>query len=271
MTAGSTNSSLDIILDLQSNNFWSHPPSNATIECTSNIVVHEMHFSGKLEAFEPFLLPEVNKKINLAVCNISRSASDDITSILKNISHILDGSGSAIAWQEKEEETWKQYQNKLTLLDIEKSKFFIWLHWFADQVLNKEVCGRPIGINGILNSALKLTPGQPFSNISLGPIPLIKIENNAIISASMNLTSVGIDGLDSFTEFDIFRPISKLTLNHTFHLKRLRMSFGLDVLLEPKINSTSEEPYREHIVVTFPELQDLNLQLSTLLAVDEEF
>ena len=87
----------------------------------------------------------------------------------------------------------------------------------------------------------------------------------------MNLTSVGIDGLDSFTEFDIFRPISKLTLNHTFHLKRLRMSFGLDVLLEPKINSTSEEPYREHIVVTFPELQDLNLQLSTLLAVDEEF
>ena len=125
MTAGSTNSSLDIILDLQSNNFWSHPPSNATIECTSNIVVHEMHFSGKLEAFEPLLLPEVNKKINLAVCNISRSASDDITSILKNISHILDGSGSAIAWQEKEEETWKQYQNKLTLLNIEKSEFFI--------------------------------------------------------------------------------------------------------------------------------------------------
>ena len=122
MTAASTNSSLDIILDLQSNNFWSHPPSNATIECTSNIVVHEMYFSGNL-MFEPYLLPVVNKKINVAVCNISRSASEDVTSILKNISHLLDGTGSAMAWQEKEEETWKQYQNKLTLLDIEKSKF----------------------------------------------------------------------------------------------------------------------------------------------------
>ena len=77
---------------------------------------------------------------------------------------------------------------------------------------------------------------------------------------NITLTSIQIIGLNTFSNFSMFRPISKYTMNHTFELDHLQISIGVQVL-------ETETPYPHHeqnVLVTFAEFQNVKIELSVL-------
>jgi hypothetical protein len=141
--------------------------------------------------------------------------------------------------------------------------------------LNKTyIGGLPLGINNLFQNIINKGNIANGVNISLPNIPLYVSPpatnnddvNKTRINVNINatLTSIEIVGLNTFKQFDMFRPISKYTMNHTFELETLQVSASIKVL-------ETDTPYphnQQNVLIKFAKLENVKIQLSTLLALD---
>ena len=131
-----------------------------------------------------------------------------------------------------------------------------------------------MGVNRLFQNIINKGNIANGVNISLPNIPLYvspSITNNddvnktkTNININATVTSIEIVGLNTFKQFDMFRPISKYTMNHTFELETLQVSASIKVL-------ETDTPYphnQQNVLIKFAKLENVKIQLSTLLALD---
>ena len=281
MTASSTNSGIAAVVNIDSNegnSLLNDPPSKASIQdCDSTVEVDNLAFTGTiLNIFKGLIKSEINKIVNPAVCNAITGLSNNLTVVLQDIAQVitkpLPNHEGLPQWQ------WEE-QNILRLknvtrdneINLRKSPIVELINAGVKLFLDTEVCGLPIGINQIIQGIIRKGAEGDAVNISKLHAPLLRLRNQ-MLDLDVNLTSVQVRGLDTFTQFNIFQPVSDTTLNHTFALDRLGISFGFTVLLSPYEASGGRAPtFLEHVVVELPTFRNIFVQLSTLAAIDYDF
>ena len=310
LEANSTNSNIELGIDLIKNSndnyntnnprklltvkqfkeVSSLPPNLFNIStCISKIKVDELKFTGNLEYLAEVIKKQLNTMVNPAICNKLMILSENITSILQNVSHIIirggENNNDENNWKKKELEILKTKQllstsnnnndNNVILSNLKENLFIKFVHIAIEEFFNVKVCGLPIAINKVFQNMIDKGKVPNALNISLPNIPLLisppllannthDNDNNTKVNLNITLTSIQIIGLNTFTNFSMFQPISKYTMNHTFELDHLQISIGVQVL-------ETETPYPHHeqnVLVTFAEFQNVKIELSTLLALD---
>ena len=113
--------------------------------------------------------------------------------------------------------------------------------------------GNLLGVNTIIRDYL-LEGGEnlhfEFDDVSFD-LPGVKI----------GVTGIVVNGLDSFTKFEIFEPISPQTINNTMHMEQL----GIEVEL---IVFDSNKEVQGSFTVAFS-MRDIDISIAVFLALDE--
>ena len=284
MTATSTASAATLSLSAKTKNpgketFEYFPPfSSRVVGCDSKIVISKLSLSGFLKLAEGVVRSKLNEMINPIVCNEIASLNTTVLApLLRNVSKLLlekspyDRTGD-IRWRKEENiilEALKPFApNDLRSNPVVRT-LNVLVHFFLDQ----SSCGLPNGINQFIQSQIKKqNSGQRDGlNISFGKrgISVAKLTGNPVTDILVNLTSVFIKGLDTFTNINLFEPISVATMNTTMELNGpLQVDIGMTVVLAPKKNA---KPFVERVIVSLPSVEGLLLQWSTALALKESF
>ena len=258
-----------------------------------------------LNAAKGLILSKVTTLVdgpNGALCQTLKNTTENkLTSLLLNVSQVLHqyiqpppGKHNAMPWKEAETKLLSTLGpgDIHGLADLKESPLLDFLHWFIKLELGTptpcfltfgSTALGSLGINNIITLATKQTPGTlnitlptPFALINANLIHANANSNNGTngfglkgIDLSINLTSIGIGSVNTFTTFDVLRPVSNYTLQTDVALDDLDLDLAFDVVY--KTESAPNQEHHAHVVVRLLNLKQIVLNISTLVAVNEAY
>jgi len=282
MTAKSSDSSATVAIVAATENarqtFERFPPYMSYMSvCDSRIALSSLSLSGVLKLVESVIRRELNSVINPAICNeLALANTTLLVPLLRNISKLLLGQpgqerAGGVRWKKQEERVLSELA-PFVPNDLRTNPLVQLVNLVVDFFLDTAACGLPLGINQLVQAQIaKQANGQRDGlNISLGSrgLSLVKLVGSPVTDIIVNLTSVLLKGVDTFTSVHLLKPISGTTMNTTLALAGpVQIDVAATVVFAPKGGA----PFVEHVVLSLPAMESVELQVSTLVAIDEGF
>ena len=283
-------------------------PSSARLSaCDAEIEVKTLHFQGGgqmiLNGASPFIIKLVKSLVNgntgVLCQTLTNLTATTVTSLVHNISEALQPylpvpGETPLPWQEAETRLLATLDSSeiQSLANIQNNTFVELLHWFIKLELGAPTpCFLsflgPVGSLGINNLITTATKNRPM-NVTLSP-PITLIDANLMhsnnnnkesqddkkngvslhgIDLTVNVTSLAIAGLNTFTAFNILRPVSPYTLQSDVDVASLDVDLALAVTYK---TTTARKEQHAHVIVRVLNLKQISLNLSTLVVVDETY
>ena len=278
----------------KSNNNDQLPDNAKLLECDMEVVISKIFFYGGVVAdllndktIIDLIITQITSLVNGkdgVVCNgLQNITQTKITPLLASVSNVLRPyvpstapiNASTQRWQVAEEKLLKEYNTTTTtnrFANWSESPIISFLHWFIRlELWLPAPCwlpGTTVGTHGINNLFRGLAQDNGAINVTLTPpLSVINADSNTIFDIDINITSVALIGLDTFSNFDILRPVSNLTLESNVAIEHLDIKIGLDV----NYYLPGTTPKTIHVIVDAFQFQQLELNISTLIVVDEEY
>jgi hypothetical protein len=285
-------SSTLVVLNKKSKSSFLAPESAQLKECDTHVIISQLFFYGGdvaelLNDAKGLILSTVSKLVNgpngILCAYLKNLTRTEITPLLANISRALQPympvpmpPGDHLPWEVAEQYLLSELEPMQikSLVDWSQSKVITFLHWFIRlELWLPAPCwlpGTSVGTHGINNLFRSLAHNGASVNISLPtPISLVHADTNSVFDVDINLTSISIRGLDTFTQFNILQPISNYTLRSDVSLESLSVNVAFDIWYHQPFENSNQHVHV--VVIDALNLLDLELNISTLIAVDKEY
>lgn len=280
------NSNLSIKAALLSKDFRYHFPDSFQLKsCSAYFDVTYIDVEGTIgdniaNTFQDAIQKQVETSINDVICKEFDGLDVQATQILNmtdaKIHKYLPEDGWSVS-QVDPFATTSNIPKNISFLDFgggTLTKTIIeQINSFLHVDLNSSTDSTTSGINGLIKSNLLNEDG--IFNVPLKlflPDTVVFEAVDTLTKTRINVTSIRIAGLDSFTKFDPLQMLSPQVLRSTVALNHLNMQADLTISIQPStlensIISGSSSPYLDNITVSFG-MKDILSSVSFFLGVD---
>jgi hypothetical protein len=281
-------SNLSIKAAFLSKDFRFHFPDSFRLEgCSAHFDVTNIKVEGTIgdnlaNTFQDAIQKQVETSINDVICKEFDGLDVQVTQILNMTDSKIHKYLPEDGWSVRQVDpfvTTSDISQNTTFLDFGggtlTSTIIEQINSYLQVGLNSSTDSTTSGINGLVKSNLLNEDG--VFNVPLNiflPDTVVFEAVDTLTKTKINIASIRIVGLDSFTKFDPLQVLAPQVLRSTVALNHLNIQADLTLSIQPStlensIISGSSSPYLDNITVSFG-MKDIEGSVSAFLGVDSK-
>eukprot|EP00948_MAST-09A_sp_MAST-9A-sp1_P004289 g4289.t1 len=263
-------------------NFQRYAPNTSnTSQCQSNIVISSLHFTGGilagiLDLFEKELEKELITYVNPLLCSeLSTLCTGELAGLLLNFSHYLtpyltESARAPVDPMKEEAHILANLEREHPGVDLVSNLTVTSIFETLTKLIYNNLEAPDANGNPAVNALIEKNFPNGIINVSNLNISLLALNDpKSFIKLNISLSSLMIEGLDTFKELHLLQPLSNYTIMSAFSLDHLKLSVGVNVEISPASSTVISSPGIKEFITVSTGVKDLRFNVSFFMGLVE--